>query len=354
MKTYRFVLTGLGNVGRNFLEILHARQWLLKERYGVRLVAVGLADSSGVAASSSGLELPSVIALKRAGRGVCEMPETGRPGGNALALIEETDADLLLEATPSGVVDAQPGLELVRRALDCGMHAVLASKGPLVKAFQELADLSDVSAPGRPALRFSAAVGGAMPSLNVGRRDLAAGKIDRIEGVLNGTTQLMLRRMTEGGSYDSAMAEARRVGIAEPDPSLDVDGWDTANKLAILANAVLRVPTELSDVSVTGIRGVTPEQLQEAKAAGRQMVLLAVAEALPSKGDNSPFEQYQLTVKPTVLSPEHPLAHLGPRDMGLTYRSDIHGLITIVSRHQGPEGASAAMLRDVLDIARAI
>lgn len=344
MRTLRFLLTGLGNVGLPFLEMLQGREALLRERHGLELKPVGLADSGGAAVAPGGLSLQAVVEAKRARRSVASLPGVGRPGMSGLALVREVEADLLLEATPTNLKDAQPGLDIVREALRRGLPSVLASKGPLVLAYSELAALSDLESPGRPALRFSGAVCGAMPAVNVGRRDLALGKLGLVEGVLNSTSHLMLCRMGEGLTYEAALREAQEIGIAEPDPTLDVDGWDTANKLVILANAVLRVPTTLKDVAVTGMRGVTRAELDAARAQGGQVLLLARAE---------PREEgrWALSVKPTVVDGSHPLGRLGAREMGLVYRSDIHGRLTLISGEQGAWGASAAMLRDVLDLA---
>jgi homoserine dehydrogenase len=343
MRVLRFLLTGLGNVGLPFLEMLQGREAALRERYGLKLVPVGLADSGGAAVASGGLDLAAVVEAKRAKRSVASLPVVGRPGMSGLALVREVEADLLLEATPTNLKDAQPGLDIVREALRRGMPSVLASKGPLVLAYQELAALSDLESPGRPALRFSGAVCGAMPTVNVGRRDLALGTLGLLEGVLNSTSHLMLCRMGEGLTYEAALKEAREIGIAEPDPTLDVDGWDTANKLVILANAVLRVPTTLKDVAVTGMRGVTRAELDAARGKGGQVLLLARAEP----GDDG---RWALSVRPTVVDGAHPLGRLGAREMGLVYRSDIHGRVTLISGEQGAWGASAAMLRDVLDL----
>lgn len=341
-RTLRLVLTGLGNVGRNFLEIIHERRALLRERYGVEFRAVGMADSGGTAVDPEGLDLGAVIAAKKERRSVASLARVGRPGMTGPSLVREVDADVLLESTPTNLTDAQPGLDIVRAALGRGMASVLASKGPLVLAYSELAAMSDLDARGKPALRFSGAVCGAMPTVNLGRRDLAAGRISSLEGVLNSTSHLLLSRMGQGATYAEALAEAQAIGIAEPDPSLDVDGWDTANKLVILANSVLRVPTRLSDVQVTGMRGVTRVELDEARARGGQVLLLA--RAVP-RG-----EAWELSVRPTVVGSEHPLGRLGAREMGLVYRSDIHGVMTLINGEQGPWGASAAMLRDLLEL----
>ncbi|HEY8600335.1 MAG TPA: hypothetical protein VIL85_18005 [Thermomicrobiales bacterium] len=247
-------------------------------------------------------------------------------------MIERADADFLIEATPTNLRDGQPGLDLVRMALAQGMHAVLA--------YQELAARAT-----RSTLAFSGAVCGAMPTVNVGRRDFAGAAIERVEAIFNGTTQVILGLMGAGQSYDSALAEARRIGIVEPDPALDVEGWDAASKLVIFANAVLRQPTTLADVAVTGITGIDGESLRVTRAAGARIALLAVAERQLDG-------HYALTVRPTPLPATHPLAHLGVDEMGIVYYTDIYGRLTVTSANQGPTEAAAAMLRDVLEIIR--
>ncbi len=344
--TLRYILTGLGNIGRTFLEVIEARRDWLRERYGLTLIPVGLADASGAAADPAGLDVGAVVALKRQGRSVGELPGVGRRGRSAQELLDGTEADLLLEATPTDRFNGEPGLGLVRAALRRGMHAVLASKGSLVVAFAELAALSDLAegtGPRRPCLRFSGAVGGALPSVNVGWRDLAGATITRVEAVLNGTTQMILGLRTGGMSAAAALAEAQRIGIAEPDASLDVDGWDAACKLVILANAVLRRSATLASVQVEGIGAVTDEALRAAQAGGGRMSLLAVA---VREGD-----AYALSVAPTALAADHPLARLSGDEMGIVYDSDIAGRMTATIREDGPVGTVAAMLRDVIEVA---
>ena len=346
-RTIRFVVTGLGNIGRTLLEVLEARAGLLGEQ-GVTLRAVGVADSSGAAIDPEGLDVAAVVALKKRGAGVASLPRVGRVGLEARALMEMVAADLLFEATPTDCHKGQPGLDVVRAALARGVHCVLASKGPLVVAYAELEAASDLARGARrgaPALRFSGAVGGALPSINLGRRDLAGGQIRRVEAVLNGTTQMILGLRGRGLSAEAALAQAQQLGIAEPDARLDVDGWDAACKLVILANAVLRQPCGLEDVEVRGIADVSAAALAAATAGGGRMSLLAVAQALAERPG-----KYRLSVAPTVLGPEHPLAHLGLDEMGIVYHSDIFGRTTAMSLEDGPLGSVAAMLRDMLEI----
>ncbi|MEF3273238.1 MAG: homoserine dehydrogenase [Chloroflexus sp.] len=343
------ILTGLGNIGRTLLEHLVAHSEHISRRYGFALRVVGVADSSGVAFDANGLDLAAIIAAKRQQLGVATLPAF-RPDLDVVTLAATTPYDLLLEATPTNLRDGQPGLAIVRTALQRGKPVVMASKGPLVLAFAELAALSDWAddlSPHshRPALRFSGAVGGALPTINFGRRDLAGAHIQRAELVVNSTTQIILEQMAAGASFTAALSEAQRQGIVEPDPSLDVDGWDAASKLVIFANAVLEQPTTLADVAVRGIRDVTPAELAAAWNAGGRVSLVAHAERQPEG-------HYALTVAPTTLGPAHPLARLAHGEMGFVIYSDSAGRSTISSLEDGPLGTVQAMIRDVIDIIR--
>ncbi len=344
MKTMRVVLTGLGNVGRGLLSILASQEAILREQYGLEILVVGGADSGGAAIDPSGLDLRDLLSSKAAGRSVAALPSVGRPGMSGLAMLEAVTADVLFEATPVDLRDGQPGLDLVRSALGRGMASVLANKGPLALAYQELAALSDLAEPGWPALRFSACVGGALPTINLGRRDLAGARILEVECILNGTSQGILRAMESGQTFEAALAEMQRRGVVEADPSLDVDGWDQAVKLVILANAVLRRPTVLSDLSVRGIRDVTGAELRAATDRGERLVLLGRAVRGDATGD------WQLTVAPTSLPQNHPLARMGADEMGIIYRTDISGILHATSEEVDAVPTAAAMLRDFIGL----
>lgn len=350
-RTVRLILAGVGNVGRSFLHILQTQDELLRDRFGLSLLVVGASDSGGSAASPEGLSPAGLLGAKRAGRSVATLNGVGSPGEGGLDLVRRLEAEIVLEATPVNLRDGQPGLDIVRAALRRGMGAVLANKGPLALAYGELAALSDLGPASEergdpkdwPALRFSACVGGAMPTINVGRRDLAGARILRVEAVLNGTTQGILRMMEGGTLYGDALAEMQRRGLAETDPTLDVEGYDAANKLVILANAVLGRPTTLADLAVEGITGLTADELRAAGARGERIVLLCLAE----RED----DDYRLSVRPTALPLGHPLARMGGDEMGIVYYTDITGRQHITSRETDPIPTAAAMLRDVIEIA---
>lgn len=340
----RCLLIGLGNVGRRFLELVDRKRDTLELELGLELVVVGAADSSGAAVCPSGLDPRQVVQLKTKGQGVAEYPDWGQPGLSALEMIQAADATLdcglLLDASPANLTDGQPGLGCIEEALAQGMHVVTANKAPLVLAFPRLLNLARA---GGVRLRFDATVAGGLPAVNLGQRDLAAAHIHRLEGVVNLTTNYILTRMAgDGLGYDEALAEAQEAGHAETDPSLDVEGWDAASKLVILAHSVLGYPATLDEVSVQGILGVTAKMLSQAAAEGKRIKLVATA--------REEVDRYRLTVQPTWLEAEHPLAQLGSKQMGIVYHTDISGVISAAIVEETPVPTASAMLRDVLDI----
>lgn len=350
MKRFGIMMSGLGNVGQSFLAIMQSQAALLRKRYDLELRVVAAVDSGGAAVAAAGLDLAAILAQKRARQSVAALASVGQAGVSAIDLVGQVEAELLLEATPVNLQTAQPGLETSLRALRRGMHVVLANKGPLALAYRQLAELSDIgegedrgAAKDWPALRFSACVGGSLPTINIGRRDLAGAQILRVEAVLNGTTQGILRAMEQGMEYGEALAEMQRRGLAETDPSLDVDGWDAANKLTIVANAVLRQPTTLRDIEVQGITAVTADDLRAYVEQGQRVVLLCLAEQVEGT--------YRLSVRPTALPLYHPLARMSDDEMGLVYYTDVAGVQTATSMERDPVPTAAAMLRDVIEIA---
>jgi homoserine dehydrogenase len=336
----RVLLIGVGNVGRRFLELLVRKRDTLCDRLGLELMLTGVADTSGVAICPTGLDSQQVVQLKNKGQGVAAYPRWGQPGGSALGMVQTTEADLLLEASPANLEDGQPGLSCIEAALSKGMHVVTANKAPLVLAFPRLLALARAHG---VQLRFDATVAGGLPAVNLGQRDLAAAEIHRLEGVLNLTTNYILTRMAQDGlSCDEALAHAQAAGHAEADPSLDVEGWDAANKLVILARSVLGYPATLADVAVEGISHVTAETLRQAAVEGKRVKLVATAER---DGD-----RYDLSVRPAWLDADHPLAQLGPKQMGIVYHTDISGVISAAIVEETPVPTASAMLRDVVDI----
>jgi len=338
-RAVRLAMVGLGNVGRAFLELMEGKADLLEQRYGLRLVLTGAADTSGAVLDAGGLDPVALRAHKAGGLGAGAFPG-GKPGLEAATMVAMVDADLLLEASAVNLKTGQPGLDCVRTALRRGMSVVLANKGPLVHAFAELSEAAEAAGVG---LAYSATVCGALPVVNIGRRDLAGCEIRSVRGVFNSTSNSILEAMARGGTYREALRQAQIDGIAEADPSLDVDGWDTANKLVIIANSILRQPATLADVTpVTGITGITPDPIRQGATRGE--VVKLVATATRRGGD------YLLSVEPEWLPETDFLAGVSGWEMGIVFDTDIMGVQQFKVDERGPIPTAAAMLRDVINL----
>jgi homoserine dehydrogenase len=339
-RTVRILLVGLGNLGRRFCDILAQKGPSVEARYGLRLVLVGVADSRGSAYDPQGLNPAQISAIKQDGGSAAELPGVGRPGEPALRLIRSSEAEVLCEASPVNLNQgAEPGLTHVRMALERGMHVVTPNKGPLVLAYQELHDLAERHG---VQLRFDGTVAGGLPALYVGQRDLRGATVERIEAVPNLCTGYVLELLAEGLSWEEAKTRARLEGVLEADPAFDLEGWDAAAKLVILVNAVMGYPARLEQVDRTGITGLDGADVRAARQEGQVYKLVAVAERQA--------ETVSLRVAPTRLEPEHFLAQLGRKQMGVVYHTDIYGTVMAAIDEPTPIPSAATMLRDTIDI----
>ncbi|MCX6044453.1 MAG: homoserine dehydrogenase [Chloroflexi bacterium] len=340
-KIIRTALIGLGNVNRNFLKLLEMKAERLRTQYGLAFSVTCVADSSGVAVNPAGFDALQLRQFKEQGGRVQQLPGfvPERTPAAVLTDLPRADCDLVLEASPVNLQTGEPGLGATLAALARGISVVLANKAPLVLAFRELHELAAANQAG---LAFSATVCGALPVLNIGRRDLIGAEILALRGIFNSTSNFVLEEMTQGRSYADALSEAQRRGIAETDPSLDVEGWDTANKLVIIANSFLGIHPQLADVTVQGITQIRGEALATALAAGNTIKLLASAQKTPAG--------YQLTVGPVVLPKTEFLAQCSGWEMGVEIHSDIYGKMYYKIWEREPLPTAAAMLRDAVNL----
>ncbi|RZV11555.1 homoserine dehydrogenase [Natrinema hispanicum] len=251
----KLAILGAGDVGRSVTD--------LAGEYGHDVVA--LADSSHAAVDPNGIAVESALERKVGGEAV----GTADPED-----VFETDYDVLVEATPTTLGDAEPGFSHVQRALEADRHAVLANKGPVAERYEELRALEAESA---GSIRFEATVGGAIPILST-IEDSTPEAVTAVRGVLNGTANFILTRMAaEGLDYEHVLAEAQDLGVAEADPTFDVDGTDAALKFVILANVLSDGGFALEDATVEGIQNIPGSALDLAAEDGRTIRLIGEA-----------------------------------------------------------------------------
>lgn len=327
-------LIGLGHVNRSLLRILVDKKARVEAALGRPLRIRLVADSKGVATCDGGYDPADLLALKAAGRGTPDLAGY-RAEVRWDDVLTPDRIDLVFEASPVDLTTGGAGVTVTRLALGRGIPVVLANKAPLVLAFGELADLSRKTGAG---LKYSATVCGGLPVMNIASRDMVAGDILRLRGIFNATTNFILDEMGAGVAYGDAMAEAQRRGIAEADPSLDVGGWDTANKLLILANTLLGAGITLADIDVTGINAVTPERMAEAAREGSVIKLIATAE-------NGRF-----SVAPLAISKDEFLGKCNGWEMAVELHTDIYGINYYKLWEREPVPTAASMLRDAIHL----
>lgn len=322
----KIAIVGFGNVGKGVVRALERRRRLRRD---LGLSVVGICDLWGAMIDENGINPKDALEMK------CK-----KQNMSAVEMIRELDFDVLVEATPTNVKDGEPGLTHITEALRQGKHVVTSNKGPLVVQYRKLMNLAKMKG---VHLRFEATVGGAMPVINLVRECLAGNEILAIRGVLNGTTNYILTRMAEDKMpYEHILSEAKELGIAEADPSYDVDGIDAACKLVILANSIFEMDAKYKDVSVTGISWITPEALFLAEREGYTIRL--IAEATCDK---------KLSVAPRLVRSTSPLAVRGTLN-AISVITDLAGEITVTGKGAGPLEAASSILSDLIYIARSV
>ncbi|MXW70197.1 MAG: homoserine dehydrogenase [Acidobacteria bacterium] len=331
------ILLGMGNVHRELLGILARKAGGLADRYGVTFPVVACADRSGFVlgpdAPGGRVSTAAMLEAKAGGRRLREIP-----GAAPISLEEALDAagprGILLDAASMDVETGGIGLRAARAALHRGVSVVFANKSAVALAFDELEALAAANGAG---LGWSATVCGGLPVVNAGRRDLVAADFRRLRGVFNSTSNLVLGRMAEGMSLEDAVTEAQRRGIAETDPTNDLNGIDTALKLLILVRTVMRRKASLADVERTGIEAA-PEP-----AAGE--VVRLVGEAVPD-GD-----AVRMRVAPVAVPRGSFFGSIGTLDMAVEWETDLFSTQRLVATEGDAVPTAAAVLRDAVHIA---
>ncbi len=323
--TLRISIIGFGAVGQGVADVL------MRTNHPVEVVAI--ADSSGAVVDESGVDLAAALKRKKDTGTVATTDMT------AIDVIESADHEIVVETTPTEMETGGIGLIHIRKAFEMGRHVVTSNKGPLVAKYSELRRLArknDLH------FRFEATVGGAMPIINLSEEALAGNRILAIEGVLNGTCNYILSRMDdEGVSYEQALGEAQELGIAEADPTADVDGIDTVAKIVILANSVFGMDVGYEDVDVTGIAKITPEAFKLAKDGGYTIKLIGE------------IQDGTLKVAPKMVPRNHPLNIGGTFNLA-SIRTELAGRITIGGIGAGSIETASAILSDILWIERVL
>ena len=346
---YKLALIGFGNVARSLARLLLRKQELLNSQHDITFSFTGIATGRhGYAVNPDGIDIKEALHLVESGTSVS--PLSAFQVDDSLSVIKQSQANVMFENSPVNTQTGQPALDHIRLALGLDMHTITANKGPVVHGYRELTALA--KAKGK-IFGFESTVLGGSPVFSVFREAFPLAELASFKGILNATTNMILSRMENGEAYDDAVKYCQSTGLAETDPTNDVDGWDAAIKVAALVTVLMDAsrPFTPQQVNPTGIRGITPEMIARAKAQGKRYKLVCSAE---KAGD-----QIKASVAPELVDVSSPLYGMMNSSTGVIFRTDVlpDYSITVSEREGmvgGPIETAYGLFADFARVARAV
>ncbi len=341
MTELKLALVGFGNVGRALVRLLMRKREDLRREDGLEWIVTGIATGRhGMAIDPQGLDLPRALELVEKGQSL-ESLSTQTPCASVLDFIRQVPADVFFENSPVNHHSGQPAVDHLKAALERGMHAITANKGPVVHAFGELNALARLH--GRRFMYESTVMDGA-PIFSLFRGPLPAAELHGFHGILNSCTNLMLGLMEQGQTLNETIAYAQSIGITETDPSADIDGWDAAIKVAALSTVLMGVPLLPQQVERSGIRAITPALIAEAARAGERWKLVCTARRTP--------QGVAASVTPQRVAPTSPLYSINGTSSYVQFELDVLPGLGIVESDPGPETTAYGLLADLINAIR--
>ena len=328
MAHYKLAFLGFGNVGRALAELLTRKETELKEKHDITFSVTGIATGRhGSIINPNGIDLASLSTNFGSDFAI-----------DSFGFIQKCGADVLFENTSVNHETGQPAVDHVKAALDLGMHVCTANKGPVVHAYRELQDLAD--AKGVRFFHESTVMDGA-PIFSLFRESIPASNLLSFKGVLNSTTNLILSRLEQGDNFDEAVKYCQDVGIAETDPSGDVDGWDAAIKVSALVTVLMGISLKPQDVEREGIRDITPQMVADALKEGKRYKLICSAER---DGDKVTSK-----VAPELIPSTSSIYSVEGTSSIVEFKTDVLGDLSIVEKDPGPHTTAYGLLADFVN-----
>lgn len=329
MKRYRLAFLGFGNVGRALARLLVAKSAELRERYEIEWEITGVATRRmGWRASDQAVDVSNTDQIPNH-NGFEEWLAKARP-------------DVLFETTSLNPETGQPAIDYLKASLQAGVHTITANKAPIVYAYDELNTIANAN---NARFLFEATVLDSAPVFSLFRETLPGVKVRGFSGVFNSTTNVILETMEAGRSFAEGVKVAQELGVAETDPTHDVEGWDSIMKICAIARVILQVPLKPSDVRREGIRGLDPQTLQAARAEGKPYKLLSRAIV---NADGS----IAASVRPEQIAPGDPFSSVRGTSLAVHFELDTIPGLTIVSHRPNLQSTAYGLLADFINVTR--
>ena len=334
MKTINLIIIGFGTIGRGVAEILLRKKKFIRKNFKTEFRVVAISEVKGSIIDENGIDLKN--ALNLVGNGKLNK-HNNWSSKNALQIIKNVDADIVLELTPGNIKTGEPGLKHIRNSLKNGINVVTSNKAPVALKFSDLNKLAEDN---NVNMKYEATVGGAIPIINLYRNCLQINKINSIYGILNGTSNYILTKMAEESvNLEVALKEAQEMGIAERNPEYDIRGIDTGAKVSILANSLMHKDVSFRDINITGIENLTLDAMEIAKKHGYTIKLI---------GDVN-----ELEVSPRLIPVDHPLNVSGILN-AIMLHTDVANNISIIGHGAGKIETCSSIFSDIIEIIRGL
>lgn len=337
----RIAIIGFGAVARAFVKLLPDKEKLLKSK-GISLEIISIINSQGGVFNYNGLSQEAIGSLLI--NGFSKEQTDFSKEYDVDYIIENGRIDTAILLTPTNKKNGEPGLTYAKKLLNSKINVVSGDKGPALFKFMELRELSKKS---KCNFTIGCTTGGALPSINVGYFDICGSSILSMKGILNGTSNFILTEMEKRDiNFEAALTQAQELGIAENNPQMDIEGYDTAIKLVIIYNALTNNNKSLDDVDIHGITGITLEEIQQGKSQGYKYKLIGKIDTFSTDA--------KLSVVLEKVYMDSPIYNIDGRNKGILFSTDTLGDITVIGGASDPTAAAASLLRDIVNIERGI
>jgi homoserine dehydrogenase len=330
MKKYRLAFLGFGNVGRALARLLVSKSAELRDNYQIEWEINGIATRRmGWRASETPIDVSKLLAgddETNTEIGINEWLARAKP-------------DVVFETTSLNPETGQPAIDYLKACLQYGAHTITANKAPIVYAYN---DLSEIALAKGKRFLFESTVLDSAPVFSLFRETLPAARVRSFSGVFNSTTNVILETMEAGRSFAEGVKTAQDLGIAETDPTHDVEGWDSIMKVCAVARVILREPLRPTDVRREGIRGLDPKTLQAARAEGRPYKLL-------SRVTVNTDASITASVRPEQIATSDPLGGVRGTSLAIHFELDTIPGLTIVSHRPNLQSTAYGLLADFIN-----
>ncbi len=334
IKTISLCIAGFGNVTKEFCRLLSVKQDELAEQFGRRIMIVGVSRSKGCLVNNNGIDTAS---LQK------EMDFAAHKDYRSfgtLDMLESCEADVFIELSPLSIKDGQPAISHIEKAFSRKMNVITANKGPIAWNYNNLMEKAMLNG---VTFLYETTVMDGTPIFNLFKHTLHGNKINKITGILNGTSNYVLSRLEDGADFNSAIREAQQMGLAEADYSMDIDGWDGTAKICALTNVLMDGHVNPDMVSRKSIKDITPAEIELAKKEGKRYKY--ICESIKEEDGT-----IQLSVCPKIIGLDNPFALVNGTSAAVKLFTDLAGELTIFQTNPGILETAYGVYSDLLTI----